>query len=68
MPYNFQTRNDLINFISNEVLTTSEVIELLGYSRQYVNQLVKKEKLIPIKKVGNTTLFFKSDVLSFKED
>lgn len=66
MPYKFETKKELIDYISSEVLTTSEVIEVLGYSRQYINQLVKEEKLFPIKKAGNTTLFLKSDVLNIK--
>lgn len=71
MSYNFKAKEDLIDFISSEVLTTSEVIELLDCSRQYVNQLVNQGKLVSIKRVGNTTLFFKPDVLTLvtpKED
>lgn len=66
MLYNFQTEKELKDYISSEVLTTSEAVKLLRCSRQYINQLVKEEKLLPIKKAGNTTLFLKSDLLKIK--
>ncbi|SJZ37616.1 helix-turn-helix domain-containing protein [Garciella nitratireducens] len=66
MPYKFETKKELIDYISSEVLTTSEAVKLLSCSRQYINQLVKEKKLLPIKKAGNTTLFLKSDVLNIK--
>lgn len=49
MSYNFETKKELIDYISSEVLTTSEAVKLLSCSRQYINQLVKEKKLIPIK-------------------
>lgn len=66
MPYNFETKEELRDYISSEVFTTSEAVKLLSCSRQYINQLVKEGKLLPIKKAGNTTLFLKSDLLKIK--
>ena len=66
MPYNFETKKELRDYISSEVLTTSEAVKFLSCSRQYINQLVKDGKLLPIKKAGNTTLFLKSDLLKIK--
>lgn len=60
--FNFQTEDELKNFIANNVITTAEATDILGCSRQYINQLVKENKLIPIKKENYITLFFKSDV------
>jgi len=60
--YNFKTENELKNFISNNIISTSEAAEILNCSRQYINQLVKENKLIPIKKVNYITLFLKSDI------
>lgn len=67
MSYSFETTKDLKTYIAKEVLTTTEAVTLLGYSRQYINQLVKENKIIPIKQSGNTTLFLKSDLVKFKE-
>lgn len=60
--YSFTTDEDLKQFITDNIISTSEAAELLGCSRQYINQLVKENKLVPIKKVNYITLFFKSDV------
>lgn len=59
---NFTTDEELKQFIAGNIISTSEAAELLGCSRQYINQLVKENKLIPIKKINYITLFLKSDV------
>lgn len=60
--YNFTTDEELKQFIADNIISTGEAAELLGCSRQYINQLVKENKLIPIKKINYITLFLKSDV------
>lgn len=60
--YNFTTDEELKQFIADNIISTGEAAELLGCSRQYINQLMKENKLIPIKKINYITLFLKSDV------
>lgn len=60
--YHFSTNEELKQFIAGNIISTGEAAELLGCSRQYVNQLVKENKLLPIKKINYITLFLKSDV------
>lgn len=60
--YNFINDEDLKQFIADNIISTGEAAELLGCSRQYINQLIKENKLIPIKKINYITLFLKSDV------
>lgn len=60
--YNFTTDEELKQFIADNIISTGEAAELLGCSRQYINQLIKENKLIPIKKINYITLFLKSDV------
>ena len=60
--YKFNNENELKNFISNNIISTTEATKILNCSRQYINQLVKENKLVPIKKINYITLFFKSDV------
>lgn len=60
--YQFNTDKELKQFIVDNVVTTSEATEILCCSRQYINQLIKENKLIPIKKINHITLFLKSDV------
>lgn len=60
--YNFKNENDFRIFLSNNIVTTNEATKILGCSRQYINQLVKKNKLIPVKKINYVTLFLKTDI------
>jgi hypothetical protein len=59
-------RDKLIKILNDEIVDSIEVRELLNCSRQYVNELVSKDKLIPIKKSKQYTLFSRSDVLKLK--
>ncbi|MBS4869324.1 MAG: helix-turn-helix domain-containing protein [Eubacterium sp.] len=60
--YHFTNNEELKQFIADNIISTGETAELLGCSRQYINQLIKENKLIPIKKINYITLFLKSDV------
>ena len=51
-------------FISENVITTMEVAELLNCSRQNVDDLVRRKKLIPIRKTHRDKWFLKSDILA----
>ncbi|MGE7880132.1 helix-turn-helix transcriptional regulator [Peribacillus muralis] len=53
--------------IVEEVLTKPEVLELLGLSRQSMHSHLKRGNIQPFKESGNTQLFFKEDVMKFKE-
>ncbi|PEA52478.1 DNA-binding protein [Bacillus pseudomycoides] len=64
--YKFETKEELIRFINDEIVNTSEALNILECSRQYLNKLVKEEKLIPIKEMVRDRLFFKQDILNRK--
>ena len=57
------TAEDFRAFASERVITAAEAAELLNCSRQYINELVKSDKLHPIKSSEKNTLFLKSEVL-----
>ncbi|MEB4819687.1 DNA-binding protein [Bacillus thuringiensis] len=65
--YKFETKDDLIRFIQNEIVNTSEALEILGCSRQNLNVMVQKEKVKPIKEMSRDRLYFKEDILKSKE-
>ncbi|MED1406973.1 DNA-binding protein [Bacillus wiedmannii] len=65
--YNFETKDDLIRFIQDEIVNTSEALEILGCSRQNLNVMVQKEKVKPIKEMSRDRLYFKEDILKSKE-
>lgn len=55
--------SDFKTFSSERIINASEAADILNCSRQYINELVKTEKLHPIKASGKNTLFLKSEVL-----
>ncbi|MCI0767410.1 DNA-binding protein [Bacillus sp. TL12] len=65
--YKFETKEELIQFINDEILNTSEALDILGCTRQNLNLMIKKEKITPIKEMVRDRLFFKEDVLKSKE-
>ena len=56
------TTEDFRSFIKHNVLTAAEAAQMLGCSRQNIDDLVRRGKLHPIKATGKTTLFFKSEI------
>ncbi|TYR81099.1 DNA-binding protein [Priestia megaterium] len=58
--------DELKNLIKEEVISAAEVGEILDMSRQSLAIHVKKGNLVPFKKVGNTQLFFKDEILAFQ--
>lgn len=65
--YNFKTKDDLIRFIQDEIVNTSEALEILGCTRQNLNYMVQTEKVKPIKELPRDRLYFKEDILKSKE-
>lgn len=57
------TAEDFRAFASERIINASEAAEILNCSRQYINELVKTEKLHPIKLSEKNTLLLKSEVL-----
>ncbi|WP_420920760.1 helix-turn-helix domain-containing protein [Bacillus cytotoxicus] len=57
MKYHLNSREEVENFIRNEVLTTPEAMEILEISRVRMSAMIKAGKLVPIKKLGNVSLF-----------
>ena len=54
---------DFRSFIVNRVVNSAEAAELLGCSRQNIDDLAKRGKLQPIKSSEKNTLYLKSEVL-----
>ncbi|CAM4053302.1 helix-turn-helix domain-containing protein [Lederbergia lenta] len=63
-----ETREDVENFIKNDVLTTTEAMEVLGVSRGRMSQLIEAGKITPIKKLSRVSLFLRSDLEEKKEE
>nr|WP_241198944.1 helix-turn-helix domain-containing protein [Cytobacillus horneckiae] len=63
---NFKSVEEFKRFIESELLTTREVADLLGCSRQNIKQLVDYKTLVPVKQTSRERLFFKADVIEYK--
>ncbi|MCG7435863.1 helix-turn-helix transcriptional regulator [Lysinibacillus fusiformis] len=65
--YSFNSKEEFIKLVQTEILTSSEVLEELQISRQSLNSLVKRGKLIPIKELPRDRMFLREDVEVRKE-
>ncbi len=54
---------DFINFVVKRVVNAAEAAEILGCSRQNIDDLAKRGKLHPIKTSGKQTLYLKSEIM-----
>ncbi|AWC33274.1 MULTISPECIES: helix-turn-helix domain-containing protein [Bacillus cereus group] len=68
MKYHLNSREEVENFIRNEVLTTPEAMEILEISRVRMSAMIKAGKLVPIKKLGNVSLFLRKDIAEKKKE
>jgi predicted XRE-type DNA-binding protein len=68
MKYHLNSKEEVDNFIRNEVLITAEAREILGVNRSRMSALIKAGKLSPIKKLGNVSIFLKADIEAKKEE
>ncbi|WP_064777856.1 helix-turn-helix domain-containing protein [Bacillus siamensis] len=67
LTYNLKERDAIKRFLNEEIVNTSEAIEILGFNRQYLNQLVKNGELEPMKEMTRDRLFLKEDILDFQK-
>ncbi|MGN4740395.1 DNA-binding protein [Bacillus cereus] len=66
--YELKSEEDIKQIVIDHVLTTSEVLEILNVSRPRLNELVKKERIIPLKQTKNMSLFWRSEVEKLNEE
>ncbi|MGG3911256.1 DNA-binding protein [Peribacillus simplex] len=65
--YYIMEKFDPKQFVMEEVLTSTECIELLGITRARLSALIKNKKIVPIKKAG-IQLYLKQDMLKKKAE
>ncbi|MEH6900279.1 helix-turn-helix domain-containing protein [Bacillus safensis] len=68
MEYHLKNRQQVEDFIHNEVLTSTEAQEILEVNKQRMSKLLKDGRLKPIKRVGKISLFLKSDMDQLKKE
>ena len=54
--------DDFISFVEHRVINTAEVMNMLNCTRQNIDDLVRREKLHPIKQSAKNRLFLRSEV------
>ncbi|UZD72920.1 helix-turn-helix domain-containing protein [Bacillus siamensis] len=66
MEFHLRGRQEVEDFIKNEVLSTTEVAEILDVNKQRMSKLIKDGRIEPVKKIGNTSLFLRQDAEALK--
>ncbi|MBL3636849.1 helix-turn-helix domain-containing protein [Bacillus subtilis] len=68
MEFHLRGRQEVEGFVKTEVLSTSEVAEILNVNKQRMSALINTERIIPVKKIGRTSLFLRQDVETLKKE
>ncbi|WP_138090794.1 helix-turn-helix domain-containing protein [Halalkalibacterium halodurans] len=68
MKYILENREQVEEFIRNEVLTTQEAIALLGISKGRMTQLLKSGAVKPVKELPRGSLFLRHDIEEKKKE
>ncbi|MGM7634176.1 helix-turn-helix transcriptional regulator [Bacillus sp. Hm123] len=63
----FKNEEELKQFLQDYIVNTSEAIEILGCSRQYLNQLIKSGVVKPVKEFPRDRLFIRAEIEERKE-
>ncbi|AWP28728.1 DNA-binding protein [Paenibacillus sp. Cedars] len=64
----FESKEHLSAWISHELISTAEAIEILDCTRQNLHSFVKRERLVPVKETNRERLFWRSEVMNLKEE
>lgn len=56
------TMADFLSFVRYNLMTTNEATQLLDCSRQNIEDLIRREKLHPVRTLPNGKLFLRSEV------
>lgn len=67
MIHKIENEEQYVRFLQYHVMTTRDVAEYLGASKQWVAQLVKEDKLAPFKDQPNSRLFSREEVERYKK-
>ena len=57
-------RRDLISYVQMNLVNTGEAARILGCSRQNINDLVRRGRLVPVREEHNNSLFLRSDIMA----
>ena len=64
--YKFEDKEQLL--LHDEVLTTPEVMDVLGISKARISKMIKDGKLVPFKKMERVSLFLREDIEEKKKE
>lgn len=65
--YSFNSKDELYNYLKENIINTAEATDILKCSRQNIDDLVRRNKLTPIKIFPRDKIFLKEDVLARKK-
>ena len=65
--YQVASKEEFIQLVQSEILTSVKVLEELQITRQALGSLVKRGKLVSVKEVNRDRLFLREDIENRKE-
>lgn len=65
--FKFRDRAELENFMREELVSLTDTLEILGCSKQYLWDLVKKDRIVPAVFHNKYKLYWKEDILAFQK-
>lgn|GEM_PF-996990 len=65
--YKLYNKDEFIKLVQSEILITSKVLDELKISRQALNSLAKRCKLVPVKELNRDKLYLREDIEIRKE-
>ncbi|MDP5274366.1 DNA-binding protein [Chengkuizengella axinellae] len=68
MKYEFNSEEELLEFVKDNFLYVNEAAEFLGCTNQAINQSVKNGKLNPVKSSRSGSLFFRKHLEERKKE
>lgn len=66
--FKFESKAELAKWISEELVSTAEAMEILECTRQNLHSFVKRGKLVPVKETNRERLFWRSEVMERKKE
>ncbi len=61
--YSFESKQELTDFIKQNLISAKEASEILHCSRANIADLVKRNKLTPAFEISQTKLFWKDEIV-----
>jgi len=60
--FEFNSREELIEFFKQNLITSNEAAEILGCTRANISDLLRRKKIMPAVEMSQTMLFWRDEI------